>query len=675
MKFSYALIRKLLPSAPPIQTLTAGLNAHSFEVEGVSGDLFEVKLPANIYSYAASHIGIARETAAIFNLKLKRSVVRTVNVPEGKGLIAVKVADVRLCPRYAARYFEIKKPKPSLRETQKILATCGINPVNNIVDLMNYVMLETGQPLHAFDADKVADKRGQYADRRGKDRHAPALTVRRAKKNEKIETLDGQKFVLDADALVIADARQPLAIAGVKGGLRSGITEETRRIVVEAANFDQISIYRTSRKLKLTTDASARFAHDPSPTLVGWGMDRVTELLRGEGAELLDSVDRYPQPVGDEVIDFDPKKYETLIGSPISIAEAEKYFCALGLEPKAVQTKSGNFLRVRVPSWRNDLENAEDLYEEIARLVGYTKLRKTVPTVTLQSVAEEDAVVMKDRIRMGLVQFQLDETCNHSFVGEKDVRAWRKEYAIIGRSAKPLEIANPIAEDKKYLRPSLVPLLLKNVRDNSRFYDEVRLFEVGRVFGKVGGAAREKLVAGIVLAAKKAPKAILELKGIADGFLKSLGLTDFSFVPRGGYLLVESDGHVVAELQSLGLEKGWTAAVAEIDAEKLLQIIREEREFRPFPKYPSVIRDISVLVSKDARIGDMVQLIQEVNVRLIDDVDLIDEYVDEKLGGRQSLTFRIVFRAEDRTLTDAEVNMEMKKTFAALKRKFRAEIR
>ncbi len=763
MKFSYPLIKKFLSPPPSKKKLVEALNLYSVEVEDPGGDVLEISLPSNRYSDAASHLGIAREAAAGLGLKLKNPVREIVNPPADQGFLEIKIQDKNLCPRYAARYFEIRPSTHSIHSgsprgirgatsfprydsgqagqakigaspvwLQNILRTCGLKPINAVVDLMNYVMLEVGQPLHAFDADKIAT-----SDRR---QTTTKIIIRKAKNGEHIETLDGQKFALDQNDLVIADSEKALAIAGIKGGANSRVDKNTKRIIVEAANFDPVSIFKTSRKLKLTTDASLRFNHGLSPALVDWGLDRVTELLVKTGARLIDSVDLYPRPVGEEIIEFDIQKYERLIGEAVSAIQAKKYFRALGFviaqtDAEVNADKRGNSYPqlsasdrrlsasspresafwVRVPPWRTDIESFEDLAEEISRLSGYNQLNPKPPTVSLQPAEIEKIILLKDRVRQCLANLNLNEVYTYSFVSEK--------------TSGSVEIENPVSQELKYLRSNLEFGLLKAARANSRFFETVRMFEIGKVFRtqtdvdrtqtdaertRKNAESGQRLSAslwetkavkegwrlGIALAGKKNPL-ILELKGIFDELLKSLGLAEFSILESrsGPDLRIETDHRILGNLKLVHLEKGWLAAVGEINLDALLPILEAEREFKALPKYPAVIRDISILVSGQVRIGEVLQTIQDSNPKIIEDVDLIDEYTKTQTDAevnadrrgssypqlfassqrestnQRSLTFRIVFQAEDRTLTDQEVNVEIQKISSKVKKKFRAEVR
>ncbi len=687
MKFSYSFLKKFLSSPPAKKRLIEGLSFHSFETEEAGGDVLEITLPANRYSDAASHLGIAREAAVIFGLSArggsawggKNPVREIINPPTDQGFLKVEIKNNDLCPRYAARFFEIKKVSSSPIWMQKILKSCGLKPINNIVDLMNYVMLEVGQPLHAFDFDKIKGANPKSKSliskqaQNSKLQIPKTIIIRRARNGEKIETLDEQKFTLDKETLVIADAEKALAIAGVKGGLNSGVDKKTKRIIVEAANFESTGIYKTSRRLKLQTDASLRFSHSLSPALVDFGLDRATELLVKSGAKLIDSVDVYPKPVGEELIEFDTEKYEKLIGASVAPDRAKNYFRALGFIIESSKTKSPSSFWVRIPAWRTDIENFEDLAEEIGRLSDYNKLKPAAPSVSIKPAEEEDIIILKDRIRDFLRSVGIDEVYNYSFVS--DQRPATSDQKFLSPSAGLVELENPLSDEFKYLRADIVTNLIKNIESNSRFFDKVRIFEIGKIFFRHKDKVEEKLHLGIALSGEEKKPLTLELKGIADELLRGLGLTDFYFVEAGGVLRIENKHQILGYLDVARLAKKKNISVAEFDLEKILPLVEEERQFKPLSKYPAVIRDISILVSKDVRIGDILQEIQESSPELIENVDLFDEYEDEKFAGRKSITFRIVFQAEDRTLTDKEVNEEMKKIESILKKTFKAEIR
>ncbi len=654
MKFSYSLIKKLLPKVPPQATLVGELNLKSFETES-DGKTLEISVSPNRFSDAASHWGIAKEAAAIFKLKMPPLKSGIVNLPAGKGILKISVKAPDLCPRYEARYFELKKsiPPAASRKIKGFLNDCGLNSINPVVDIMNYVMLEVGQPLHAFDADKLS-ARGASALGGGKNNKGQyEIIIRRAKSKEKIKTLDNQSVELDEDLLVIADAKKPLAIAGIKGGKEAEITAKTRKIIIEAATFDGANIFKTSKRIGLQTDASSRFAHNLSPALAGLGADRATVLLKGLGAEFIDSFSYYPKPVGRELIEFDVEKFNRLIGTDLDGKTLIGRLESLGFEIKS-DKKNKNVFLVKVPVLRTDISSFEDLAEEAARLGGYNSLKGAAPVISLASAKEEDIVLFKEKIRGILTGLGFDEVYNYSFVSKKEADKEEPE--------KNLEfIKNPLSEQFEVLRPSLKIGLMKNFEENARFFERFQVFEIGKVFGKddKGGAA-EKWNLGMILAAKKENR-FLELKGAADELFKKIGLADYFLKETPLGLRIETDSMVIGELNFIPGKKDYALVLAEIkDLEKLMNLTEGEKEFEPFPKYPAIVRDLSFLIEKQFRIGNILMDISRYDLSDIENVDLADEYTDEDMKeDMRSLTFRLIFRSDKKTLLDKEVDKKI----------------
>lgn len=652
MKFSYSLIKKLLPKAPASKKIMEEMNLHAFEVEDIKGDTIEIKLPANRYSDASSHIGIAREVGAIFGLGFKSPVTSIVNVPSGKKLVSVEVRDKKACPRYVARYFEVEKFPATPGWMKKSLKACGVQSINGVVDLMNYVMLEVGQPLHAFDADKLHGK----------------IIVRKAKKGEKMTTLDDKEFELSTDDLVISDESRALAIAGIKGGKYAGVERSTKRIVVEAASFDYVGIFKTSRSLKLQTDASLRFAHNLSPELAGMGMDRATELLVKAGLKLRDSSEVYMDKAKERTIYFDIKKFEKITGETIEIVKVKKYFEALGF--------GFDGKKARIPAWRTDIYEFEDLVEELSRMIGFGGMKSIPPMISIKPTTEDEVFSFSSKFRRQISNMGFDEVLTSSFVGDEADKIFSQSF--FGSDAKNVEVLNPISEDRKYMRKGLTPLLLSVLEQNSRFFEEAKIFEIGKTFAWQGKEAKEKLVLGLAVGGKKKKDSALLVKGAMDEILRGAGITDFVFEEEGGHLYIKAGGRVVGflrDFESFGKAKGWILAAGELDLTQIISMAEEEFAYKPIPKYPAVMRDISLVVDTGVRIGDIIEEISLANEKLVEDVDLLDEYWDEKFGSRQSLTFRIVFQAEDHTLTDNEVNIEMENIVSILKNKFGLEVR
>lgn len=658
MKFSYSLLKKLLLNLPLKSKIIELLNLYSFETEDLGGDALDISIPANRYSDAASHFGIARELGVILGKKFNLPTKLIVNQPILGNFVKVKVENKKDCPRYLAYYLEVPKVDQSPSEIKKILKSCGINPINNIVDIANLVMLETGQPLHIFDASKIEPINGFPKN----------IIVRRAKKGEIIKTLDNQEIKLSPEILVIADNKNPLAIAGIKGGLKAGVTKNTSRIILEAANFDPKVIYRASKLTNLRTDASAIFSHGISPELVKIGADRAVEYLKKLGAKLIDSCDTNLQKLKEEIIDFDILKYEKFIGQKINFLKTKKYFQNLGFYVEVL--KPNQILRIHIPAWRMDLEDFEDLAEEIARFEGLNNLKPQKPIIELSAHKEEDVFILKDRIRLAFQKMGFCEVYNHSLIGEND--GFIKEINLDFRT-NLIEVEYPVSKEFKYLRPSLLVWLKDNLVQNSRFFNEIKIFEIGKVFIEENNKFIEKLNCGLGILSQS-QECIFELKGVLTALFDELGLDDYLLVDEKNKIKIELDQKILGHIYYFKIKKDKYIALAEFDAQKLLFILEEEKEFKEIPRYPAVIRDISILASLDEKIGDIMQAISGVS-NLIYDVDLIDEYFDESFGNRQSLTFRLIFQAENRTLTDDEINIILKKVEQILKNKFKAQIR
>lgn len=668
MKFSYTLIKKLVPKATSATKLVEALSLHAFEAEAAEKTAFEVGLPPNRWSDASSHWGIAREVAASLGvpLALPKPLGILGKVQSPPRSFSVEVLDAELCPRYTACAFENVAIGPSPKWMQAVLIDCGLRPISNVVDIMNYVMLETGQPLHAFDAEKLDGR---------------TIVVRKAKRGETITTIDGNAFTLSPETLVIADARKPVAIAGIKGGHGPEVSGATTRIIVESANFDPTAIYRTSKALKLVTDASLRFAHALSPELPPKGLERAAELLHDlAGATPVDRFDSRLTPYPRRVLKFDRERYTRLIGAPIDQKKADECLEQLGFMPLGREEWG-------VPPLRIDIETHEDLTEEVARLVGYDVLKPQPPRVALIPAVTDDIVTIEEKARALLAGFGFEEVYLHSFISADSADSFARPDITV-------PLANPVSADLSVLRPSLVPNVSGAVERNMRFVKDPALFEVGKVFSRVKGVLVERTALAIVLAAR-GDAAFFRLKGLTLELLRGLGIQAPSAVmkPRGAEtepfvssrrtyadakhtLVLEANGVAFGYVGIAAIPgSAWGGAVCELDLDAVALLARDDAEYRPLPKFPSVVRDISVLVPSTVRIGDMLEEVSLVSPELIADVDLADEYIDPSWKEKQSVTLRIVLQADDRTLTAEEVDWEIAKVVKVLTSKFKAAVR
>ncbi len=663
MRFSYFLIKKLAPVVKSKNDLIEKLNLYSFEAEDLGGDVVDISLPPNRYSDTASHLGIAKEIAAVYGKKLKDFKIKTIKSVIKHGF-AVEIKEKKLCKRAAAQYFEGIKIATSPKWLREVLISCGLRPINNLIDITNYVTLEIGQPLHAFDVDKMEGEK---------------LIIRRAKLQEYLETLDGNKFNLDKDILVLADEKDALDIAGIKGGKKAEIINKTKKILLTACNFDQTAIYQSSRKTGVVTDASVRFAHGLSPALVELGIQRAGELIVELcGGRAGKTTDVNFSSLSKKIIKFDVERFNKFIGINLDIKTAAGYLKRLGFKitkNQKLKTKSSFF--VEIPPLRLDIKTFEDLAEEVIRLYGYNKLKSSPPRIYITPSGFEDELILKDKIRKVLVGFGLDEVYNYSFTSQTDTDYTQTDTEGLYKSVSSpygsalVELENPISSQFQYLRPSLLINLLKNIKDNFRFFDDIKIFEIGKTFFKNKNEVNEKSMLGIAIGSKN-KETFFELKGVIEELFKRIGLVDYLIFEEKGILLIKSNNKKIGYLKKEEVAGKRFSAFTEINLEELLKLIEGEREYSPLSKHPSIMRDISVLVSRKIRIGDMIRIIQISDFKNIRDVDLIDEY---DFPDKKSFTFRIIFQADNKTLTDNEVDKEMKKITSILQRKFNAEIR
>lgn len=670
MKFSLKFIRKLAPGVKNKKDTIERLNSYSFESADLGGDILDISIPPNRFSDAASHLGIAREISAIYGKNFSYPIrFSNQNLNRGRPPVKIKIQEKNSCPRYAAQYFENIKIGESPSWVKKILIDCGLRPINNVVDILNYVMLETGQPLHAFDFDKIEGK---------------TLVIRPAKKGEKITVLDGTTYDLNENILLIADALESLAIAGIKGGKKAEIGKNTKRIVVEAANFNGVLIYKASKFLKLRTDASLRFSHNITPDLVPFGLGRAEEmLLKVCGAKAGPISEVNFSKSRKKIVKFEFKRFKDFIGLNLDFTTVSKQLALLGFKVILdTSYKLQDTFYVEPPILRQDIEIFEDVSEEVSRLYGYNRISSIQPRVQLAAASLEDSLILKDKVRMLLRGLGLSEIYNYSFAPLE--RGYLTRFA--GKNFKSVELENPLNQETQFLKSSLASGLVKNIKFNSKFFDKISVFEIGKIFYRVGGRIEEKNILGLALF-EEGKERFFELKGLMAQILKGLGIVDyllaegivqsnisnsrreFAIKSSKDILKIESGGESLGYAGRMKLHdhKNWVASVAEIDLDQLLKLAIEEHEYRPLPKYPSIMRDITLALSPEIRVGDVVSFIQSAD-KFIDDVDLIDEY-------GQNLTFRIIFQAEDRTLTDAEVNQKMEGLVKSLERKFKTKVK
>jgi len=463
------------------------------EVVGGKDEALEIKILPDRSHDALSHVGVAREIAALEG-KTMEYAYDEIELPKTKSKkLEIKIENSKICSRYIGAVIENIKIAESPTWLKQRLEACGIRPISNVVDVTNYVMLELGQPLHAFDYDVIKSEISNLKSQISK------IIVLNAKKGEKITLLDGSVKELIAEDIVIANEKHALALAGVMGGEDSGINENTKSIVLEAANFEAVSIRKTRTRLNILTDAAYRFEKDIDPNLAEKAMMRAIEILEHiADAKLEGIVDVYPKPKKPWTITLDLDYVDKLLGEKIPMQASKKILTSLGFTIKG----SGKKLTITVPTFRIDATTQEDLIEEIGRIYGYDKVEPTAPLVQVKSPVLNEKRMFQRELKNILVAQGFDEVYNYSFYSQKDAGL-----AELG-SIKHLELQNPANPDQALMRVSLIPNMLKNIAENLKNFREFHLFEIGRTYQVNSGALPEEktMLVGAVVLEKKSAK-------------------------------------------------------------------------------------------------------------------------------------------------------------------------
>ena len=683
MVFSYNWLQSFFKrKLPAPEKLAELLTIHSFEVVKVKNEnkdwILDIDVLPNRGPDCFSHIGIAKEIAAITGLSFLEPVSKIKEDPEGKpsasygaskklkakDFIAVEVKDKKACPRYTARVITDVKVKSSPKWIQDRLKVCGLRPINNIVDIANYVMLETGQPLHAFDGEKLAGKK---------------IIVRFAEEGEKITTLDEEKYDLDKNILVIADAKSPLAIAGIKGGKIPEIDEKTKIIVLESANFNSRVIRRESKRIDLKTDASWRFEHGIDPNLTEFAIVRASHLIQeiagGKVAQGL--IDFYPKKVLPKKIRLDLDYIKSLLGIEISKKEIIKILKNLEFTVKELPK---NALDVLISTRRIDVLIPEDLIEEIGRIHGYQKIPARFPVSLMIPPKRNLDIFWEDMTKDFLKEAGFTEVYNYSFISEKDAEIFKY------KKKELVELENALSSEFQYLRPSLIPDLLKNIERNIRDFSEIKIFELGRTFTL--WQAQDKIREKRMLTGVMTGDTFYHAKGTIDLLLNKLGISDvwwydeYKATPEESKLSLwqaKKCAEIKINHQEIGflgeispkilddLKIKGKICVFDIDFEKLSKLASEEHEYRPISRFPAAVRDIAVLVPRLVRVEEVLNKIEEAGGNLIRDIDLFDIYEGEELPeDKKNLAFHIIYQSENRTLSSEEIDEIQNKIISAL---------
>jgi len=686
MLISYNWLRELTSTKLTPQELRDRLTMVGLAIDAVDqhdGDsVIDVEVPSNRPD-CLSHVGIGREVTVIEDGELRLPAVKEIPL-DGKAseFTAVEIKDSDLCPRYAARLVRGVKIGPSPEWLVKRLETIGQRSINNVADITNYVLHELGQPLHAFDFHKLEGHR---------------IVVRRAVAGEKLQTLDGVARELTAEMLVIADANRPVALAGIMGGEESEISTATTDVLIESAYFDPDSVRKTARKLGMDTEASRRFERGADRGGVLKAQERCVELIcELAGGLATDALDVYPLVAVERDVELNPARVAALTSLVVDTDEMKRILQKLGFEalPSAAEK-----LRYRVPSWRIDVEQEEDLVEEIARHTGFELIASELPPSN--SSGEYQPTEMKQRsLRRSLNAFGFDEAINFSFTPEEN--DFDLIPAFASESTSQPELANPIIEDASRMRSTLLPGLLNAVRHNlNHGIRDVRLFEIGRVFRAtaVNELPEETVALALVITGDAieenragADRSVdfFDLKGALDGAVDWMNQAPLIYAKgevthlRSGQAanlstanreVIGSAGKL-AEAISSSYKFRQPVFVAELDLSALLAGPEKIVQYTPLARYPAVVRDVSLLLDRGVQLQEILDAVTERQISDCRGAKFVGVYEGEHIAAdKRSVTVRIEYRADDRTLKDEEVEERHSQLTSALLTTFAAEQR
>jgi phenylalanyl-tRNA synthetase beta chain len=628
-----------------------------------------------------SVLGVAHEVAALTGQTVREP---EISYPE-KGppvtqQASVSVADPDLCPRYTASVIKGLRIGPSPQWLQERLTRAGLRPINNVVDVTNYVMLEYNQPLHAFDLDKLQGN---------------TIIVRRAKPGETLETLDGAKRQLSPEVLVIADAHDPVGIGGVIGGANSEIGPDTNSVLLESANFNNYNNRKTAETFGLRTEATLRFEKGLHPELAPIALRRATQLIQqvagGKAApgifDIFPDRDKPKPPVPLSV-----KRLKQVLGMEVDIGTAEQVLQSLGFQTYRNDSAS---LLAMVPYWRSDIGIEEDLVEEVVRIIGYDAVPTTMLSTPIPYHRPIPMTELKERVKDALAAVGFQETISYPLLSLENLEKVNQ----LDRGNLPLHIANPLSAGQEYLRPTLrASLMLTLLYNQEHGEGPFRFFELGRTFLPSGrGLPQERdVVAGVASGLRSEPSWLAhngfldfyDIKGMIDAALDQLGITA-TYEPTGDptchpgrcakVMSNEFELGIIGEVHPAVRERfdlrPQPLILFELQLTELLKVSsRSQRRFQPLPRFPAAIRDLALVVTADTPAGKVQDILTR--HRLVDRVELFDIYTGEHIPpGSISLAFRVYFQSPERTLTAEEVNQALEGLLRTLEREVGASLR
>ena len=647
---------------------------------GINDTVFELEITPNRPD-CLSHIGIARELSAYYGKELKYPETEIKNEIEEKTSDNVKVTieDSNLSRRYVTRILKNVTVKESPKWLKERIEAVGLRSINNIVDVSNFILMEMNHPNHVFDLDKIEGNE---------------IKVKSAVKGDKLVTLDEQERELEDGDIVICDSKKILALGGVMGGLDSEVTDNTKNILLEVAQFNPQNVRKTSRRLTLSSDSSYRFERGIDVEDSIKVINRLANLIQEvAGGEILNSyVDVYPVPHENKVAELNFERLNRFVGKVIPREKVIEILRNLEIDVK----DNGETLTLTAPSYRGDLELEQDYFEEVIRMYGFDNIENILPRVDINKNSTLDTTKLTDRIKTICASVGLKEVINYSFI-PKDALQKLKFTGV--SEDKLIDISNPITEDFVTMRPTLLYSLIKNAKDNmNRNVSNIRFFEVSRTFEKAEELAKEDIKVGIILAGENDktlwnPKPVhydfYDLKGIVEEIFSKLKFQSFSikrsvqteFHPGRsadvfvGKEYIGSFGEIHPDvLENFGLNKK-TVLVAEFNIELIKKYINKPFVYQGIVKYPAVPRDLALVMNENILVGDVLKTIEKIDKK-VEKVELFDIY--QGIGvepGKKSVAISILLRDDSKTLEEKEINDIIDKILAKMKKDYMAELR
>ena len=615
-----------------------------------------------------SVIGLARESAATFNRPFTIPKINACgNDEDVNNYASVEILNPELCSRYVGRVVKNVKIAPSPEWMQKRLKACGIRAINNVVDITNYVMLEYGQPMHAYDLEHVEGHK---------------IIVRNADEGEILETLDDQPRTLKSSMIAIGDEKRAIGVAGVMGGANSEVSEDTTLVMFEAANFNAVAVRRGAKALGMRTEASALFEKGLDPETCVPAIDRACQLMTelGAGEVIGGRIDLYPVRKEQTILPFEPEKMNRFLGLEVPEDEMKEILSRLEFE-----IKDG---KIYVPTFRGDIEGMADIAEEVARIYGYDKIPTTMMQGCVVVGGKNKKQKLEDAVRGSLVSAGLYEVMTYSFIDPKE-----NDLVLIpsdDNRRNMVRISNPLGEENSVMRTDMLSSIMKVMRTNfNRRNSNAGVFEIGSIYLPQEGQTlpRETQIVAIGM---YGDCDFYDLKGKVEYLLENLNICDYEFITCSDNASFHPGrcAHVYAGGKFLGtlgqvhpsvtdnFKIGTDIYSALLDFEVLLAGYTTDRQYKALPKFPATSRDIALILDKKINVGDVIKIFEKQRGGILESYNLFDVYEGEQVGeGKKSVAYSLSFRAEDRTLTDQEVNEVMDKILSDLKDQLDAELR